>query len=472
MRATSTNKPNRKRTSEMPYGRGDAYETAQRLGHVPIIENELVQEELQGFRTKEIDPQDAPIEDNSYPVEELPNEGVEPSFFLSIDGSLQEVPTNDDYPSNRIGFVQIAAVLTNLSLLEEQQTERFVDPAKVEELDDSSLQDIVLPSSNYIRDDAETTVESWRKHIYDTFKTREIEGKSLLEIYFDVIQADPRYIDDRTVDIYRCPNPDCPSDRAEVHIHTSVNDFGNCDRCGIEVYPTDALRTHERVSESQSNRTAISDIMQVIEHLTMCAYLLFLSKENPERLSRTGFIIDGPLAVYGTGSFIHKPILQTIARVSNKQEEEGYSPPVIVGIEKSGQFKDHANQIKEYMEPGSLLKMDNEYIYEYVKSGTTENEYGEREHYGWPFIYRSKSGRIFVLKVPMLPKGGSKYDPMNYPLMRKALESISKVETALYDDATIPVTLAHQRASIPLKTGSKVLELFTKGELQRHDQNG
>lgn len=454
----------------MPYSSGDAYETAQRLGHVPIIENELVQEELNRFSTKEVDPDEAPIEDNSYALEDLPNEGVEPSYFLSIDGSLQEVPTNDDYPSNRIGFVQIAAVLTKLGLLDEQQSERFVDPARIEELDNSSLQDIVLPSSNYIRNDAETTVESWRKHIYDTFKTREIEGRSLLEIYLDVIQADPRLIDENTVDVYRCPNPDCPSNigdrRVELHIHTSVDDFGNCPKCDTEVYPTDALRTHERVSESQSNRIAISDIMQVIEHLTMCAYLLYLSEENPERLSRVGFIIDGPLAIYGTGSFLHKPVLQTIARVTNKQKKLGYAPPIIVGIEKTGQFKDHANQIRDEMEPGSLLKMDNEYIYKYVKTGTTDDDYGVREHYGWPFIYRSKSGRVFVIKVPKLPKGEDKYDPMNYPLMRKTLESISKVETALYDDATIPVTLAHQRASIPLKTGSKVLELFSRDALK------
>lgn len=453
----------------MPYESGNTYETAQRLGHVPIIENELVQEELDGFSTKEVDPDEAPIEDNSYALEDLPNEGIDPSYFLSIDGSLQEVPTNDDYPSNRIGFVQIAAVLTKLDLLDEQESERFVDPARVEEIDDSSLQDIVLPSSNYIRDDAETTVESWRKHIYDTFRTREIEGRALLEIYLDVIQADPRLIDENTVDVYRCPNPDCPANtgerRSELHIHTSVDDFGHCPKCDTEVYPTDALRTHERVSESQSNRTAISDIMQVFEHLTMCAYLLYLSEENPERLSRVGFIIDGPLAIYGTGSFLHKPILQTIARVSNRQKELGYAPPIIVGIEKSGQLKDHADQIRDKMEPGTVLKMDNEYIYKYVKTGTTDDEYGVREHYGWPFIYRTRSGRVFMLKVPKLPNGEEKYNPMNYPLMRKTLESISKVETALYDDATIPVTLAHQRASIPLKTGSKVLELFSKGAL-------
>jgi hypothetical protein len=201
--------------------------------------------------------------------------------------------------------------------------------------------------------------------------------------------------------------------------------------------------------------------MQVLEHLTLCAYIQFLSKTNPDRLEHVGFVIDGPLAVYDTPAWFHEPVLDTIRRVNDKQRTKGYSPPIIVGVEKSGQFKDHALNIKDVMPNESVLGMDNEYIYEYVKSGTTKLEYGTRDHYGWPFIYKSKSGRIFVLNLPKL-EGNSKYDPKNYDLMMETLNTISSVETALYDDATIPITLAHQSASIPVKTGSKVLELFSR----------
>lgn len=452
----------------MPYKSGDAYETAKRLGHVPIVENDLVQEELESLETKEVDPDEVPVEETAVNREGLPDRGEKPNYLLSIDGSLQEVPTNDEYPSNRIGFIQIAAVLTNLELVEAQEEERFVDPARVEEIDEGALQDVVLPSTNYVREDANTTKESWRKHIYETFKNREIEGRSLLEIFMDVIQEDPRHVDERTVDVYRCPNPDCPTEGTEARIHTDIYDLGNCEECGTETYPTDALRTHERVSESQPNGAALTAVMQVLEHLTMCAYLLYLSENHPERLSRVGFIIDGPLAIYDTPAWLHEPILQTIARVSNKQSAQGYEPPIVVGIEKSGQFKDHADRIDEKLDNGTILGMDNEYIYEYVKSGTTELEYGERDHYGWPFIFKSETGRLFVLNVPMLPEGSDKYDPQNYPLMRQTLDTLENVETSLYDDATIPVTLAHQRASIPLNTGSRVLELFSKDALKEN----
>lgn len=445
----------------MPQKRGDIYETARRLGHVPIIENELVQEELEEFETKEVDTDDAPIRENCVDVEELPDEGVEPKYLLSIDGSLQEVPVNEDYPSSRIGFIQIAAVLTKLDILSEQQEERFVDPARVEDLEESVSQPIILPSSNYTAGDAETTQDSWRKHLYETFTSRQIEDKNYLEIFMEVIKSDPRHIDERTVDVYRCPNPDCPTEGAEAHIHTDIYEFGTCDECGIEVYPTDSLRTHENVSETQPNGAAISAVMQVLEHLTLCAYIRYLSANNPSRLEKVGFVIDGPLAVYDTPAWFHEPVLETIRRVGEKQQSNGYSPPIIVGVEKSGQFKDHALNIKRVMPEGSVLGMDNEYIYEYVKSGTTKLEYGTRDHYGWPFIYKSDSGRVFVLDLPKL-HGDAKYDPTNYPLMKKTLETISSVETALYDDATIPVTLAHQSASIPLKTGTKVLELFSR----------
>jgi len=53
--------------------------------------------------------------------------------------------------------------------------------------------------------------------------------------------------------------------------------------------------------------------------------------------------------------------------------------------------------------------------------------------------------------------------------MRKTLKTLTRVETVLYDDATIPVTLAHQHASIPLKTGSRVLELFSRDVIESDD---
>jgi hypothetical protein len=208
--------------------------------------------------------------------------------------------------------------------------------------------------------------------------------------------------------------------------------------------------------------------MSIVEHLTLCVYMSYLAENNPNRLARTGFVMDGPLAIFDTPAWLHEPILNTIKDIYTQQRQQGYSPPIVCGIEKTGNFKDHAENIGEKLDPNTILGMDNEYIYNHILSGTTDLEYGSKTYYGQKFIYKSGSGRIFVLTIPKLPQG-PKHDPTSYPMMRRTLETIDSVETALYDDATIPITLAHQRASIPLKTGSKVLELFSKENI---GQNG
>lgn len=449
----------------MPYESDDSYETAKKLGHVPIVENELVQEELEGFETRNSDPDDIPLDDHTVDIETLDSPEPEIEFLLSFDGSNLEVATKEEYPSNRIGFIQIAGVMTRLDVLEKQQSQRFVDPAEVNDLADVSLQDIVMPSTNYCRDDADTTRESWRKQTFETFKSRYIEDESLLEHFLRIVESHEKTAPSGDIIVARCPAPDCAAENLAVDPY----DGGTCSRCGADVYPTDTLRIHERVNEQQRNGRAISSLMSVIEHLSMVAYLRYLHENMPERLSRVGFVVDGPLAQFDTYAWFHEPLLQTIETVYEQQREQGYSPPVIVGVEKSGNFVDHADNIRDQLEPYSILGLSSRYIYEHIiTTRDTGQEYGSNTYYGQKFIYKSKSDRIFCISVPKLPQGEPRHAPASYPLLRKTVDTLSMVETALYEDSLIPVSLAHENASIPLKSGGKVLELFAK---EIHQQN-
>jgi hypothetical protein len=443
----------------MPYESGDSYETARKLGHVPIVENDLVQEELGNFTTREPDPEDIPVAEYTTSIEELSNTGPDVEFLLSFDGSNLEVATSEEYPSNRIGFIQIAGVMTRLEVLDTQRQQKFVDPAQVKDLADVSLQDIVMPSTNYCLDGVETTTDSWRKQTFETFTTRYIEDQSLLEHFLAVIDGHNKRKSDGTVVVARCPN-DC----GEQDIPVDPETGSDCPCCGTTIYPTDTLRIHERVNEQQQNGRAISSLMTVIEHLTMAAYLRYLHEQMPERLSRVGFVIDGPLAQFDTYAWFHEPLLQTIKNIYAKQRELGYTPPVIAGVEKSGAFVDHAEAIRETLAPNTILSMDDDYIYnQIITSRNTGQAYGSNTYYGQKFMFKSGSGRIFCISVPKLPESGSpEHSAEAYPLLRKTTETLAKVETALYDDSLIPVSLAHENASIPLKSGGKVLELFAQ----------
>jgi hypothetical protein len=76
---------------------------------------------------------------------------------------------------------------------------------------------------------------------------------------------------------------------------------------------------------------------------------------------------------------------------------------------------------------------------------------------------------MFVLTVPKLPLGGlPKHDPTAYPSLQRVFETIevgSTSVTSMRENALLPIVIAHNEASIPMKTGSKVLTLFARGEL-------
>jgi len=76
---------------------------------------------------------------------------------------------------------------------------------------------------------------------------------------------------------------------------------------------------------------------------------------------------------------------------------------------------------------------------------------------------------MFVLTVPKFSLGGlSKHDPTAYPSLQRVFETIevgSTSVTSMRESTLLPIVIAHNEASIPVKTGSKVLTLFARGEL-------
>lgn len=449
----------------MPYETGQGgFERANKLGQSTIINNDLVAEELGDFEENKPDPDEVPIEENTTPVEDLDHPTPTPKFVISIDGSRNEPERDDDYPENRIGFIQIAAVLTNLNQVEAQSGHRFVDPRKVKQIADSSLTQFVLPSTNHTYGGASDTHESWRKKTYDIFTDEEREfvpDTTLFEYYHKLLEDSVRY-DGGAVLLNRCPNPEC--DERDLRVPSDgVGQCGGKEGCGTSLYPTDALRVHERVSNHQSNISALTVLMNIIEHLALGAFLEFFAEKDPEFLQHIGFIKDGPLAQFDTGYWIHGPLLRRIHAIYEQQLEQDYARPVIVGVAKGGHFAQHGKRIREKMERNSVLSMDSDYIYDYVAtSRSSGQQFGKKTYYGKNFIFRSNSGRVFAMTVPRETNSDGRilHEPAAYPTLRRTTQLLSQVETALYEDSLIPVALANQYASIPVKTGSKTLAEF------------
>jgi hypothetical protein len=145
------------------------------IGHVPIAENPAIKSRLGSFRI--FAPQSSGPIDSSLLLDAqtlaIPREMVR--WVMSFDGSPQEVAVREEYPSTRVGFVQIAGVLVNLDQMLGQSRQVFVDPAVIKATITESLYSLVLPGSNVCRDGVATVKDSWRVEVFEVFRDYKVK---------------------------------------------------------------------------------------------------------------------------------------------------------------------------------------------------------------------------------------------------------------------------------------------------------
>jgi hypothetical protein len=141
--------------------------------------------------------------------------------------------------------------------------------------------------------------------------------------------------------------------------------------------------------------------------------------------------------------------------------------PLVVGIEKTGSFVEHAALIKDLIPIGHVMRLTNAYINR-VTGRPTTNHYGVDEFYGRRFIYRTSAGEPLVITVLPGPPH-STYDGSEpsenwdaYPTLRLICEVLDSLRTRMYEHAVVPVALAHSAAALPLGVGRSVLTMMAQ----------
>ncbi len=453
---------------KMPYSRrgGRGFERSRSTGHVHIVQNEEIHDRLRdGFRVRG-DPDESRIApDQLVRSSELGAPRDCPAWVMSFDGSPSEVPVREKYPSTRVGYIQVAGVLVHLQEMLGQGNNLFVDPAVIRSASTEALLPLVLPSSNVCRNDMPTVRDSWRAEIDHIFRTKHIEDSPLLDVYMAIVAVSDKATANGGVTLKLCPATDDCATNLSVPLEGS-----SCPRCGKPVFPTDALRIHEEVSEENSNLTALGRLMTVVEHLTLVAYIRYLQQRQPRVLGGVGFILDGPLALFGPQAWLHTGIRRFLKHVEKQQVSSGLANPVVLGIEKTGQFAEHADAIGERIDRQTIMSLPDDYIYRFIISSrpTPGTLHGRDTYYGQKFFYRTARGQLLTITVPRL-YGDGVFAPQLYSNLPTTLLLLDRIGTSLYKDATIPIALAHSFASIPLRTGSRVLTLLSRSLLGAGD---
>lgn len=397
-----------------------------------------------------------------------------PLKVVASDASPYSDPINGTFPSTQIGYVKISLVLVDVGDFEGlRSTEsRFVDPFKVAEMHrNADALSFVLPGANVRYKGATTVANGFRRAVWE--QLTDDRTKMANDPEYSIGSTLLAIEDDKQVIVKKCPS--CKLD--ETFSFKNIFEIQQCPSCGEDIFLTDSLRIHEQISEFGDSTSAITRFMNVIEHLAIATLVRMLGHYQPESLSQMAFFVDGPLAIFGQPARIHAKLMQLYFRVYGYLKKKGLPPPIIVGLQKTGQVAEHAKALAKHLPKGCLKIVDDEYRNKWIKASERPNEnFGHETYYGQDFIYKTDSGRVFTLGIPypFLKKSSREKFALEKSNMKiysdtltRTLGIIKFFEFELYEDAVVPIALAHRHASISLMPGGKVLDLVSKHGLNK-----
>lgn len=430
-------------------------EYASRASHGHIIKDQAVQAFLARCelpkRSSEISldgPQCIPYK----PLAENPIRHI-----IAIDGGYNEVPVQIEFPSATVCFFQIGALVFSVEDLKGMEEKPFIDPEDIAKLKQIQRLKLILPIKNVALKDHRTLTDSVRRAIYDFFQ-QEAENEALMDtlkwfIFHEYARAVDQWI------LSSCPT--CRKSNIPLSRNSMSNDHTfKCNYCGEDIYLTDVFRLHEAIDDELGAGGIPGYVTTTIEQIILVHLIRLILKIKPTLLTQVIFIKDGPLAFFGQTANMHKPMRDLI-----KYLFDNYNI-YLAGLEKSGPFVEHADEIAEQLNTCSTLILDNDYIYNYIIPGKADpaNPYGRTTYYGNKVIFKTMHGRVYVISIPTqeiiaYPKEG------DLPNLQVILTNIELLKCDMYDNALLPVALANKLVSLANHPSSRILQKFAVNSL-------
>lgn len=377
--------------------------------------------------------------------------------IIAIDGSYSTVPVKKTFPSSLITFFQFGELLLNTKDLDEISDMPFISReamSKIKELERSKL---VLPTKNVAYKKSLTLTNSIRRAVYEFFKTND-NGTNLLEtIHWLIFETYNSPIDE--YNLSTCPN--C-QERNVIIKRTDFNSAfisQSCKTCNYDIYITDIFRLHEAIDDELGAEGILGYLTNLIEQMNIIHTIKNIRSLKPDLLSNFLFIKDGPLAFFGQTANLHKPV----RKLCNYLFENNNL--FLAGLEKSGAFVEHADEIKDLLKPGEAFLLNNKHIYSYIlpNDPDTPEPYARTSYYSAKLIFKSVDERMYVITLPVenedIVLNPQKSDFKNLDVI---LWNIEKLRCDMYDNAIIPVALANKLISLSIHPSSIILEKFAK----------
>lgn len=436
------------------------FELASKSSHHHVINDPEVQALLEGLATPP-PPEEIPLDELALKIEELQSNPVQ--AIVAVDGGYAETSITKDYPSRLIHFLQFGALAFRRQDLEMLEAAEFILPEDMSKLKSIHRLKMALPTRNVRLKTAATMQDSVLHTIYSFFKTNTLgEKDSLLDtlawLVFRRYKGADRTEQDRQWDL--ATNPRSPEGRRVVLTEAAMRpDYTfPCPETSDSIYLTDVFRLHEAIDEERGATGILGYLVNVVEHLVIVHLIRHIVKTQPSVLRSVLFIKDGPTGFFGQTARMYALMSELVSWLSE------HHSLLLAGIEKSGAFVDHANEIRANLRPGTAVVLTNDYIYRYILPPPSDpsRPYGCTTNYGHKVLYKSRLGHMYVVSLPVTTL---KVSPTaeDIPQLKVVLGNIEALRCDLYESALFPVALVNKLVSLSAHPSQQILQRFAIG---------
>lgn len=394
---------------------------------------------------------------------DLTESTLQPDLVLAIDGSNLAAKAENGFPGAEFGYITIASVLIDLKLIGELEKKEFVEPKKFRETEKASTIESVFPGCNVILDKERNAKSSLRRALFEELRSNIIftDGETLLDTYEHLFRIKREVFHERNL-------PRSPIEGVDEEM---TYDYGEylCPHSGEPLFSTDALRLHELMNPGGSNGEMFGQIMSTLEKLWLVHILrAFERKGWLPTLRRVAFIMDGPLAVFSTSSWLTKVISHELSRINELQKKVNGQDLLIVGIEKSGTFFNHfieidttKDGITDKFPKQSALLLNDGYIKRNIIFSESAKPYGQDTYFGRKLFYKAASGQKIVPVIACFndyQKNLDTSNPDQFTRLADVMNLLDQLVSSRYPNSVSPLVSAHAEAAIPLNLGKRIFE--------------
>ena len=228
----------------------------------------------------------------------------------------------------------------------------------------------------------------------------------------------------------------------------------------------DGLRIHTQFLENASAVECHHRVRDALEILALINSLRYLKESDRglTAIARTAFVMDGPLAAFGTIAVLANAVRKELREIQGTlhKKRPGAKLLVMSGV-KTGPFVDHAEELDRAPAPNQ--RIPNDYVWlpndEYIRTNVVARNsrgagpWGELTYFGRPVILKTAAGQRLVLNLAQPEAEPPLTNAPRPQVLKDALGTAGPLGVGT--NQFLALRRVHSQAAIPLRAGTDLI---------------